>query len=448
MKKNALEYFDKLANEKSLEQCFRSIVSYYKSIPSFESVNLKEGTIDLWDIPSYDENFKPSLHTRKIIDLFAFEVETEAKKVISEIKQEVEGLIKSGIDSKMYLEYITKSLNNYSEIVKDKYQSTPFVLDSITQILKEVNILLPKVKEQIEIDNFSKKHNIPSENTKTKGMKVENPLYYFDNLIHYYDYDHEFTGFYADFIIDLDGNIISLDEKNDQIVFKDPDNNQKVTTTSYKSFFEGEVQKETKKAIKNIQDKILSISEVNDPGFFIESISKILLSYLELAKVKFKTTPFVAENLKDILKETKNRFIEINSNNTLSNTNYKFYSFKFLKPEKLEILFQLMIENGLIESSKSDFFNAFSGQEVNDGIKWMVKGKNGYTSKTSLFHFLEQLIDKKLLHPSILNDLNKCAKYVFRDSKGNFLKNLKVSRATASTKVSQEYVITSILSDI
>lgn len=79
----------------------------------------------------------------------------------------------------------------------------------------------------------------------------------------------------------------------------------------------------------------------------------------------------------------------------------------------------------MINCTKDDFLNAFSGNEIIHGIEWLVIAKNKKVSKHSLFYFINELINKSHLSKRILNDLSKYVKYTFRDNKGKELENLK-----------------------
>lgn len=116
---------------------------------------------------------------------------------------------------------------------------------------------------------------------------------------------------------------------------------------------------------------------------------------------------------------------------------------------KIEKLYQLLTDNPpLIGCEKTEFLRAFSGQEVEQGIQWLVTGKNKLTSKVSLLYFIDFLISKGHLDASILNDLNKHIAYVFRDKDGNELKNIKQSKSTVSANPAYKDRIDTIISSL
>ena len=87
-------------------------------------------------------------------------------------------------------------------------------------------------------------------------------------------------------------------------------------------------------------------------------------------------------------------------------------------------------------------------RKVSNGIKWLVIGKNGSFSKSSLFYFIEKLIEEGLITdvPSTL--LNKKIHYLFRDPSNNRLKNIRQSKSTNSSNPSQKDRIDSVINSI
>jgi hypothetical protein len=117
---------------------------------------------------------------------------------------------------------------------------------------------------------------------------------------------------------------------------------------------------------------------------------------------------------------------------------------------KIEVLYNLLTEKpSMINCSKEEFNKAFTGQEITEGIHWLVTGKNkNYVSKPSLLYFLDELIDKGFLSRNIIHDLYKFIRYLFRDHKGNELKNLKQSREDMSDNPTSKNRINTIISSL
>jgi len=116
---------------------------------------------------------------------------------------------------------------------------------------------------------------------------------------------------------------------------------------------------------------------------------------------------------------------------------------------KIKALYKLLTENpSIISCSKKEFTNAFTGNEIDEGINWLITGKNKDISKPSLLYFLDELINKGFLSRNIINDLYKFIRYVFRNHKGNVLKNLKQSREGMSDNPTSKDRIDTIISSL
>jgi len=117
---------------------------------------------------------------------------------------------------------------------------------------------------------------------------------------------------------------------------------------------------------------------------------------------------------------------------------------------QIKALYELLNEKpSIITCSEEEFINAFTGKQIDEGINWLIRGKNkNYVSKPSLLYFLDKLIDKGALSPNIIHDLYKFIRYVFRDHKGNELKNLKQSREAMSDNPASKDRIDTIISSL
>ncbi|PWI29776.1 hypothetical protein DI383_08430 [Flavobacteriaceae bacterium LYZ1037] len=138
-------------------------------------------------------------------------------------------------------------------------------------------------------------------------------------------------------------------------------------------------------------------------------------------------------------------------------TNYSYTSsFVFIAETpkeqltQIKTLYKLLNEKpSIINCTKEEFINAFTGNEVDYGINWLITGKNkNFVSKPSLLYFLDELINNDFLSRSIINDLYKFIRYVFRDHKGNELKNLKQSREAMSDNPASKDRIDTIISSL
>lgn len=213
--------------------------------------------------------------------------------------------------------------------------------------------------------------------------------------------------------------------------------------SSIKSKLNAEIQNTINLIEQEFQKRFSDKKEVKAYADFL----RIKIRHIESFKT-IKEFSFLEKYLAQI-KDTVNRY----------SAEVKFYgftpSFTLLaenekdQQEKIEKLYNLLIEPpSLINSTKEEFFNAFTGKEVAGGIHWLVIGKSKSISKSSLFYFINELINEKHLSPSIINDLNKYVLFTFRDNSGKELKNLKQSKATISNNPAQKERIDTIISSL
>ncbi|MGB0870913.1 MAG: hypothetical protein ACPGSD_15070 [Flavobacteriales bacterium] len=178
------------------------------------------------------------------------------------------------------------------------------------------------------------------------------------------------------------------------------------------------------------------LKRMNNPR---EIESLILFLNSQLAIIKNKQAYFEFNFLEKFYKKIDNHInsliSELVSKTTNKSKTYNYF-FNILSSNPnltIEKLYKMLTSNNpIIECEKENFINAFSGKNINEGIKWKIIAKNKSTNKKSLIFFLEQLIENNFLHSSIILDLNKHIKYVFRDSYGNPLKNIKQSKSSIS----------------
>ncbi|WP_077413874.1 hypothetical protein [Chryseobacterium sp. JV274] len=104
--------------------------------------------------------------------------------------------------------------------------------------------------------------------------------------------------------------------------------------------------------------------------------------------------------------------------------------------DQLTHLYSLLTANPpVIQCSQDEFINAFSQRKVIHGIKWLLKGKNGDVSKSTLFYFVDFLNRESYINTVPYSELNKRIEYIFRDNKGEVLKNLRQSKNTSKESV-------------
>lgn len=282
---------------------------------------------------------------------------------------------------------------------------------------------------------------------------AENPLafleWYFKKQI-IIDYDN-FYNLDADFLIQ-DGliEVISIDKENHVIEFKniaEVDGLKETFRKDFKNYLNDKLLKEIDESILFIEGEFLKRfsdnNEVKSYAVFLRIKIRNILTFKA-----FDDFPFLHKYV-SLIEETINRYsIEIKA--------YGFIpSFTILAVDendqfnKIEKLYNLLTESpSIISCTKDEFFNAFSGKEVLDGIHWLVIGKNKFASKPSLFYLINELINYKHLNNSIIHDLNKYVLYTFRDNNGAEFKNLKQSKSFISEKYTQKDRIDHIVSSL
>lgn len=248
--------------------------------------------------------------------------------------------------------------------------------------------------------------------------------------------------------------LIDVDEENYIIKYlRDSykEGEDEYTKSSFEEFIRFKLQGEIR--------KLLDLIEIG----FIEKFSdeKEILGYanfleLKLNQIKNLDSYEKFDFLKEYIEKVQNQINFYISEHPKEKNIHTFnYSFNIIAKsqdeQKLKIhkLYNLLIEKpSLINSTQDEFYNAFSRRIVTEGVNWLILGKNKLTSKTSLFYFLNKLIDEKLIEPQVINDLNKYVRYVFRDKNGYQLKNLKQSKATVVAKTSEKERLDNIISSI
>lgn len=248
--------------------------------------------------------------------------------------------------------------------------------------------------------------------------------------------------------------LIDVDEENYIIKYL-KDSYEEGEDEYTKSSFEEQIRFKLQGEIR----KLLDLIEIG----FIEKFSdgKEILGYanfleLKLNQIKNLDSYEKFDFLKEYIDKVQNQInFYIPEHPKKKNIHTFNYSFNIIteseKDQKLKVdtLFDLLTDmSPLIDSTREEFHNAFTGNEVTVGIKWLVIGKNKLTSKVSLFYFVNELIDQGLIERSIINDLIKYVGYVFRDKNGFKFKNLKNSKSTSVNKTSEKERLDSIITVI
>ncbi|CAA0240479.1 hypothetical protein [Tenacibaculum maritimum] len=282
---------------------------------------------------------------------------------------------------------------------------------------------------------------------------AEHPFLFFDDYFEN-QIQKDLKEFYTNITEELYFNNIEEIDKVRHIIKVPNIHHKEKTQADYITFsFEGSIKSKLKREI-NITKNVI---ENEFQKRFADK--KEVTAYADFLRIKLKQY-YTNKNIEEF-PFLKKYFDEITSlinqysKQTIIISNESHYSFnliantteeQFAVAEKLHNL--LSETPAIIKCDKADFINAFTGKEINQGIYWLITGKNKFTSKISLFYFIEELRKKQYLKSNIIPDLSKYIKYVFRDNHGNELKNLKQSKSTYSKSVTQKERIDTIISSL
>jgi hypothetical protein len=271
-----------------------------------------------------------------------------------------------------------------------------------------------------------------------------NPFIYFEKLVDINHYNQLRDKFINDIIEhSLNPSQITRIDKEKGIIFYFSHEGE----FSYK--FETEIKTQYYIAKRNFELGVHNIlSKGNSPQAYInhyfklfeELEQKILITYrgINLIKTAFSSiVNFIKSKYLLVINsevEVSREFVEIDR--------FHFDSFSFSDYSVQDVhtnitrLYTLCVENepSIIACNKNDFISAFSQKTVESNLNWLAKSKNGLTSKSSLFYFLDCLINEEIIEePQNNSELYKKIQYVFRDALGNKFKNLKQSNYQSST---------------
>ena len=206
-------------------------------------------------------------------------------------------------------------------------------------------------------------------------------------------------------------NINEIDKVNHTIKVLNIHHQEEVKSEYITSTFEGHIKLKLKPEIKltkefielGFQKRFADKKEVKAYADFL----RIKLNSI-LSKKTSKDFPFLPsyfEQLDNLINQYSKQ-----------PTNYSYTpSFVFIAEtpkeqlSKIKALYKHLNEKpSIITCSKEDFINAFTGNEIDEGINWLITGKNkNYVSKPSLLYFLDELINQGFLSRNIVLDLYK-----------------------------------------
>ncbi|WP_179009599.1 hypothetical protein [Winogradskyella forsetii] len=282
---------------------------------------------------------------------------------------------------------------------------------------------------------------------------IDFPFYFIENYLSSTIYN-DLKKFYAQYENESFGNRIkSVDKKSHIIEFYKDQYSEKEDNFSVVTF--------EKLVFDKLNNEVLNSKQFIELGFKANFNNKVQIdAHASFLRVKINTLKNL-KSFKDFpfLNSIIERFesvIDLYSTEQ-GTVSYKFfYSFDLLASNnierkiKIEKLFSSLIETpSMINSSRKEFINAFTGQKVEKKIEWLVKAKrNKYTNKATLLYLFDKLIEDGHLSSKIALDLYKFLRYVFVDEYGNELKNFKNTRQNMSTNPDFKDRIDKIISSL
>ncbi|QOG03493.1 hypothetical protein [Flavobacterium sp. MDT1-60] len=227
----------------------------------------------------------------------------------------------------------------------------------------------------------------------------------------------------------------------------------------FETYFNSEIEENFQTAKSRIDELILEVI-LNDksPERFIDHQIILLNNLLVKTDTFYLDRPILRKSIKGLIKHLRKKksstTIDISAPNLVEIDDFSSYSFNWdsANPEdtipNLEKFYSLLTAYpALIECSKEEFINAFTKRKVTNGIKWLVKGDNKLISKSSLLYFVSRLTEEGVIN-EIPSSFNKTIEYIFRDSSGELLKNIKQTKSTSSQNPAQKDRIDSIIDSL
>ena len=219
----------------------------------------------------------------------------------------------------------------------------------------------------------------------------------------------------------------------------------------FESYFEIKIIQEKYNVKTNFTNALNHIISLGYPINEFLEISRNILTNLELnSLIYFHEYPFV----KDAISELSRYVAQFDSfgTNDYTYTNKSFCwdneDNEYRKNSLIKLYRLVVVKYKLIECNKTDFFNAFSNGEVKNGLKWMHLTNNGETCKTSLIYFINRLQKENFIIESSGKIYNDKICYVFRNTNGVVLENIRHSKSKLENNFYQYDFIDDIINDL
>lgn len=281
------------------------------------------------------------------------------------------------------------------------------------------------------------------------------PFSYFQDLLESDKSQILIKKFVSDFLKNSDYHFIKVNEIKGEFTYHgqyyDNDGNPGESDEiiyDFKSYFEICINHELIKTKHLINQKNIQLLDIGQPiDEYLKTYRTILTNLEPLSLRNYSNYPFI----KDAIINLSRYLAQLDDfgfvNQTHNNNSFCWDNDDSEKKrESIINLYRLTaIEKKLIEGTSEDFINAFSNGEVKHGLKWMDTTTNGDNCKTSLIYFINKLQEENFIFDSNGKAYNDKICYVFRDSEGKLLENIKNSKSKQKTNSYQYDVIDDII---
>lgn len=218
------------------------------------------------------------------------------------------------------------------------------------------------------------------------------------------------------------------------------------TDLSFQLYFDSLINTEYYKAKRNLNRCVWEIVSQNiSPNEFLKFQIATLDSLLINIGKFYSNHPILNQAIVKLKNHIINKFKLESNHEHIVNTSFPSFEWDYLEGcesdaiEVIRNLFNGLISKSIIDSSEEDFINGFTGKEVQNGIKWLLKTKDRkHSSKPTLFAFIDYLMEENFIKDIKEKEYNNAIEYVFREDNGDFLKNIRQSKSSSTATIPED----------
>lgn len=218
------------------------------------------------------------------------------------------------------------------------------------------------------------------------------------------------------------------------------------TDLSFQLYFDSLINTEYSNAKRNLDRCVLEIVSQNiSPNEFLKLQISTLDSLLINVGKFYSNHSILNQAIVELKNHIINKFKLESNHKHIVNTSFPSFEWDYLEGcesdaiEVIRNLFNGLISKSIINSSEEDFINGFTGKEVQNGIKWLLKTKDRkHSSKPTLFAFIDYLMEENFIKDIKEKEYNNAVEYVFREDNGDFLKNIRQSKSSSTATIPED----------